>query len=262
MVTYADNVLTWVVHFLLIATRMTSVFVLSPILGRNNIPSMAKIGLSVLTAFILINLYPPAQSYPFDNLPSLLLAIVLELMVGLVIGFGVLAFFHIMHIAGQIIDVQIGFSMSQQFDPSSGGQVSVSGTLLNLVFIECFLVADGIPTLIHIMGRTFEVIPVGKGVAAPELAWVALESFSLCFTLAINIAMPLLASALLCEIALGIIVRTAPQMNVFVIGIPIKVIVGLVMLAMSVPIFVSVTNSLFDHMYDTVNDLLTLMVPG
>jgi flagellar biosynthetic protein FliR len=261
MPSFADNTLLWLVQFLLILTRMTSVFTLSPILGRNNIPTFGKIGLSLMTTFILIQFHPPGPGLVTDSWQFLVIAVLRELLVGFVMGFGTILFFNIVYGAGQIIDMQIGFTMSQQYDPSSGSQVAVSGSLLNLIFVECFLLADGIPTLITILNRTFDVIDVGQGVLPQAILYTALDGFVSSFILSVNVAMPVLASALLCEIALGIIVRAAPQMNVFVIGIPIKIIVGLFMLALMVPVFVFMTSTLFEKMYDTVDQLLVMMIP-
>ena len=262
MTAFTDAGLIWLVQFLLILTRMTAMFVLSPILGRNNIPSLAKIGLSLLVTFMLINFYPPAApDYPFDTPLAVAGAVLLELIVGFVLGFGTILFFNVVHMAGHIIDVQIGFAMSQQFDPGTGMQVPIVGSLLNLMFVQCFLIADGIPTLVGITGRTFQVIPVGGAVVSPALAMAVVDAFLRCFVLALNIAMPVLASAMLLEIGLGIVVRTAPQMNIFVIGIPLKVVVGLISLFLCIPVFVALTGGVFDRMYETIDMLFMHLVP-
>jgi flagellar biosynthetic protein FliR len=257
----SDASLAFLVTLLLVFTRFSAMFILSPLLGRQSIPNAAKLGVSLMAALMLVTLDPPGDTTPFDNLPLLLGAVASELLAGLVMGFGVLVFFNIVYTAGHIIDMQIGFAMSQQYDPAVGVQVPVAGSLLNLILTLCFIIADGIPTLIAVMARSFSVVPPGTAAFPAGIAYVALEAFCNCFILSLNIAMPLLASALLAEIALGIIVRTAPQMNVFVIGIPIKVIVGLVTLLITVPMFLTVTGNLFDMMYDAVELLLTELLP-
>ncbi len=260
-ISYQDSAITWVVHFLLITSRISAMFILSPILGRANIPQAAKVGFSILMAFIMISLHPAPADYPFESVWTLAVAVLLELLIGFIIGFGTILFFDVVYTAGQIIDMQVGFSMLQVYDVSAGAQVPIAGTILNLVFVECFLLSDGLTTLISILAQTFYAIPVGAVSFPPEIMEVALESFSKSFVLSLNVCMPVLASALLAEIALGVIVRTAPQMNVFVIGVPIKVILGLVMLAAMVPVFVQATQGLFDLMYDTIDELLVTMMP-
>jgi flagellar biosynthetic protein FliR len=262
MITNTDGVLIWLVHFLLILTRMTAMFVLSPILGRSNIPNVAKIGLALLTSFMLINFFPPVvEGYPYDNPIALTGAVILELIIGFVMGFATILFFQTLQTAGYIIDLQIGFALAEQFDPGTGIRMPIAGSILNVMFVQCFLLADGIPMLLAIMGRTFEVIPIGGAVIDPRIAMVAVEFFAGTFLLAVRIAMPVIASALLCEIALGIIVRTAPQMNIFVIGIPIRVIVGLVALLLCIEPFVLATDWFFEEMYTAIDNLYVHMIP-
>ncbi len=261
MITLTDNMLAWFVQLLLILTRVSAMFVLSPILGRQNIPAMLKLGFSLLMALIMINFYPPAAPYPFDNTIALLLSIFSELMVGFIIGFITIMFFTIVYTAGHIIDMQIGFTMAQMYDSSANTQMPISGGLLNVVMIQCFLVSGGLTKLIGIVMKTFDYIPVGGAFFPPSLAGMALDTFVNCFVLSLNVAMPVLASALLAEIGLGIIVRTAPQMNVFVVGIPIKVILGLLMLFLMTPFFVTATGPIFDMMYEAIETLTGGMIP-
>lgn len=256
-----DAFLSWVVQLLLILTRMSSFFVLSPLMGRQNIPAAAKVGLALLTSFILINFNPPPDVYPYAELMPLALAVLSELIVGLVMGFITILFFNIVYAAGHIIDMQIGFSMAQVFDPVSSSQVPVAGSLLNLVLILSFVASDGVTNLMAVLARSFTHIPVGGAFLKPELAWLAAETFSRCFILSINVAMPVLAAALLTEVALGIVVRTAPQMNVFVIGIPIKIIIGLLMFSLTIPIFTAMTGSLFEQMYGAIELMFGGMAP-
>lgn len=236
-------------------------FILSPLLGRTAIPNTAKVGLALLTALIIINYNPPAADFAYSELWPLLGAVIRELSVGLVMGFVTILYFNIVYAAGHIIDMQIGFSMAQTFDATIGGQAPVSASLLNIIMMTSFVFSDGITKLIHTVAVTFDQIPVGSALIAPELAETATDLFAKCFILSVQIAMPVLASALLTEVALGVIVRTAPQMNVFVVGIPIKVIVGLIILAFMIPIFVMATGGLFDQMYYAMDSLLGGMIP-
>ena len=256
-----DSFLSWVVQLLLILTRMSALFVLSPLLGRQSIPAAAKVGMALLTSFILINFNPPPPVYPYAELFSLAGAVFSELIVGLVMGFITILFFNVVYAAGHIIDMQIGFAMAQVFDPVSSSQVPVAGSLLNLVMVLCFILSDGITRLIEVLARSFAQIPVGGGIFRVELVPLVTETFSRCFVLSLNIAMPVLAAALLSEVALGIVVRTAPQMNIFVIGIPIKMIIGLFMLFLTVPALVAATGSIFEQMFGIIDSMFGGMAP-
>jgi flagellar biosynthetic protein FliR len=256
-----DYFLSWVVHFLLIVTRISALFIMTPLLSRQNIPNPAKIGLSLLMAAIVINFAPPPVIYPYNDLYSLGFAVLRELMVGLIIGVVTLFFFNIVYTAAHVIDIQIGFSMAQTFDPAIGAQAAVTSTLLNFVLVVSFVLTGGFTQLIRTITRTFEVIPVGGGVFRPEAIQLVIDIFIRCFALAVQVAMPVLASALILEVALGIIVRTAPQMNIFVVGIPLKVLIGLIVLMLMLPVFAVFSERIFSELFENIDRMLGGMIP-
>jgi flagellar biosynthetic protein FliR len=256
LISNVDYFLSWVVHFLLIVARLSVLFVFSPILARRDIPGLVKVGLSLLLAVIVINFHHPAQAYPYDNLYALAFAVIAELSVGLVIGFITSLFFNLVFTAAHVMDLQIGFSMAQMFDVSVGGQVAVTSGFLNFILIVSFITSGAFTTLIETMVLTFERIPVGMGILRPEAVELVVEVFLRTFAMAVQVAMPLLASALLLEVALGVIVRTAPQMNVFVVGIPLKVFLGLIVLALMLPVFANFTRIIFDWMFEYIYEML------
>jgi flagellar biosynthetic protein FliR len=260
MVSNVDYFLSWVVHYLLIVTRLSAVFVFSPLLARREIPAMLKIGLSLLVAAIVIQFTPPPLAYPYNNAFSLALAVIAELSVGLAIGVVTLFFFNAVYTAGHVMDMQIGFAMAQMYDSSVGGQVAVTSGLLNFVLIVVFVTSGAFTQLIVTMTNTFEIIPVGMGIIRPEAAFLMIEVFVRTFAVAVQIAMPLLASALILEVALGVIVRTAPQMNVFVVGIPLKVFLGLIVLMLMLPAFTAFSNTLFSEMFVYIDQMLGGMI--
>jgi flagellar biosynthetic protein FliR len=253
LISNTDYFLSWVVHYLLIVTRLSVLFVFSPLLARRDIPGLVKIGLSLLLAAIVINFSPPPQAYPYNSIYALAFAMIAELSVGLVIGFITSLFFNLVFTAAHIMDLQIGFSMAQMFDVSVGGQVAVTSGFLNFIVIVSFVTTGAFTTLITTMVRTFQLIPVGMGILRLEAVDLIIEIFIRTFAMAIQTAMPLLASALLLEVALGVIVRTAPQMNVFVVGIPLKVFLGLIVLALMLPVFATFTRYIFETMFDYID---------
>ena len=251
----------WITHFLLFVVRMSALFILSPIFGRANLPNMLKILLSVMVSFIAIQFYPPTGELPL-SLPHFALAIAGELLTGLVIGYVTTMFFSIVFTAGQTIDTQIGFGMVQIYDVQTNSQIPVAGSLLNLVLLESFLLTDGHIKLIGMLFETFEYVPVGHVQLRPELGSYMLRGFIEVFVLSVNVALPIIASGLVAEIGLGIVVRTSPQMNIFVLGMPIKVILGLIMLGVVLPVFVGFTNTIFERMFMFLGEIFSTMVPG
>jgi flagellar biosynthetic protein FliR len=247
------DIVAWALQFALILIRMAGLFLLSPIWGRANVPGSLKIGLALALTFILINFYPPGAMPLSDTVVGYVLLCTGELLVGLILGFVTTLFFSIAFTAGQIIDMQTGFGMVQVYDVQQNIQIPIAGNLLNLVILLCFMLAGGHLRLIEILAHTFEVLPIGHIVLDQRLPLVMLDGFARTFGLAVQVAMPVIAAGLLAEISLGVIVRTAPQMNVFVIGIPLKTLIGLLMLCFIVPVFVNLTNPLFDEMFAYVD---------
>jgi len=248
----------WASQFALILIRMSGLFILSPIWGRANVPNPLKISFTVILSLILINFYPPVAGL-YDNLVGFVLLCVGELLIGLALGFVTTMFFGIVFTSGQIIDMQIGFGMVQVYDVQQNIQIPITGNLFNLVILLCFILTGGHIRLIEILFHTFETLPVGHVTLDERLPAVMLEGFVRTFVLAVQVAMPVIASGLLAEISLGIVVRTAPQMNVFVIGIPIKTIIGLVMLTLVIPVFTYFTSSIFDEMFNFVGQAFSAL---
>ena len=242
----------WAAQFALILIRMSGLFLLSPIWGRANIPALLKTSFAVVLSLILINFYPPGEAL-YGNLVGYMLLCSGELLIGMALGFVTTMFFSIAFTAGQIIDMQTGFGMVQVYDVQQNIQIPIAGNLFNMVMLLCFLLTGGHLKLIEILFHTFESLPVGHVTLDERLPIVMLEGFLRTFVLAVQVAMPVIASGLLAEISLGIIVRTAPQMNVFVIGIPIKIIIGLAMLALIVPVFVHFTGPIYDEMFSFID---------
>lgn len=248
----------WVTHFLMFVVRMSALFIISPIFGRANIPAYVKVLLSVMVAFIAIQFYPPPAELP-PTLLHFVLAIMGELLVGLTIGYITTMFFGIVFTAGQIMDTQIGFGMVQIYDVATNAQMPIVGTIMNIVMIQSFLLTDGHLRLIRMLFATFEYLPVGRVAFNQSIGELMLRGFVQTFVLSVNVAMPIIASALVAEIGLGIVVRTSPQMNIFVVGMPIKTILGLVMIGVVIPVFINFTNTIFDQMFNFIDVVLPIM---
>lgn len=246
--------------FLLVMLRVTSLLFVSQIFGRKNLPNIAKIGLCFMVAYIIYVARP--QSAPeYQGALQYAMLCAKELIFGLVLGFVTQLFFTLTYTAGHFMDMQMGFSMVNVFDPQSNVQVPVTGNLLHLVVLIVFFTVDGHLRLMEMIYATFITVPVGLVSVSPALAGVAVSLFAKTFLLAVNVSMPLVAAGLLAEVSLGIIVRTVPQINVFVVGLPLKVLLGLLMLVVILPIFVNFTNTLFDEMYVGIELMFRGLVP-
>ncbi len=234
--------------------RVSGLIFPSPIFGRTNVPNIVKIGYCACIAMMFFMSAPQIaeQMQAFDYGGDILLYILLcakELLFGMVLGYVLNLFFQLTFTAGQMIDMQMGFGLVNVFDVQSNLSIPMIGNFLNLLMLIVFFAVRGYERLIRIMALSIEKIPIGAATFNPDIGWVALELFVQAFMLAVIIAMPIIASGLLGEACFGIMMRMVPQMNAFSIGIPIKVILGFLVLFAVIPVYVAFMPQVFDQMY-------------
>ncbi|UOO37314.1 flagellar biosynthetic protein FliR [Oscillospiraceae bacterium CM] len=240
-------------YVMLMFVRISGLLISSPIFGRRNIPNIAKIGFcAVLTAVFMAGLPAPDTYAVYDNLVVYALVLVRELAFGVAMGFVLTTMFNLTMTAGAIMDYQIGFSMASIYDAQNNAQTPITGSLFNIMMILLFFLYDGHLKLIDLIWRTFTAIPVGAAMAPAEILWVAAEVMTKSFVLSVMVAMPVLAAGIMMEFALGAIIKTVPQMNMFVVGIPIKIVVGLVVLLMTFSLFAVVTKDIFSTIFSQI----------
>jgi len=256
-----ESLMNQFIVFLLVFIRMTSLFVISPIFGRQNMPSYLKIGLALFTTFII----GPLLSYvniEYNNLLEFTLIIIKEFMVGIIIGYVSYLVFSSLYVAGQIIDTQIGFGMVNVLDPKSNIHVPLVGNFLYIFVILIFLMANGHHVLFSAIVKSYSIIPINSLSFTKELIHNLIAIFSESFLMAVKIAFPIIAAVLISEVALGILARTVPQMNVFIVGLPLKIAIGLLSLLIILPGFSSILDYLFDTMFAYISIIMKSMVKG
>ncbi len=248
-----------VVAFILVLMRVAGLFLTSPIFSSNTIPAQVKAAWTLLVAFIIF----PLVDYSSVVLPQLgvpfALAVTRELMVGFVIGLGAYLIFVGIQMAGQLIDIQMGFGLVNVVDPITSTQVSVMGQYYYMVATVVFLAVDGHHLLIRGLMQTFDVIPLGQAHFTPALTDKMNELFSQVFFIAFKVGAPVIGALFITNLALGIIARTVPQMNVFIVGMPLNVMVGLTVVAMSMSFFVYVLQDMFHGLYRDMAILIQTM---
>lgn len=247
--------------FLLIFVRMTGLFVVAPIFGRRNIPTYFKIGFSFFMALIVVNtitLQAPAYN---ESIFAYAALIAKEFIVGLTIGFIAYLVFTAIYVAGEIIDMQIGFGVVNVIDPMSNIQVPISSNLYFIISMLVFLAVNGHHVLIKALYESFNAIPLGSAIFDAGLTDLLLSMFGSIFFIGFKIAAPVVAAILITDVALGTISRMVPQLNVFVIGMPLKIFVGLVVMLVTIPMFIFVLDSLFKIMDGSVLEYIKEIGP-
>lgn len=234
--------------FSLIMMRMAGFVLLNPILGRNSIPMIAKSGFILVLTLLL---YPFSQGEALEVSSALEYGILLmkEFVIGYFLGFVIQLFSMVITFAASVIDFQMGISMAMIYDAQNNAQIPLSGSIYNAFFMLLFFASDGHLAMMKILLTSADVVPYGQVAFTSHAFWAMLDIFSECVVMAMKFAFPILAAEFIVTMGLGILMKMIPQINVFVVQIQVKIIVGLVLF-----IF------LFAPMSDVLGDLITAML--
>ena len=244
--------------FIYILARMSGFVLFNPILGRSNLNGMFKSGLVLMLSVTMYGMVEQTVAVPTMTI-ELALHILLELMLGFLLGMVMQFFFYIPQMAGFVIDMQLGLSMNQEYDPGSKANLSVNGTVLNTLMTLLFFAANGHHTLLRIILTSGEVVPLGAVSLGNEALSAALQLFCQCTVLAIKLSLPILAAELVGQVGMGVLMKVIPQINIFVINIDLKVIIGLLLLLMLISPFSEFLLQIEADMLDSLRDILLLV---
>ena len=247
-------------YFLLMLFRVSGLIFPSPLFGRVNLPAPAKISLCLALTALFFIYRPFYLPIAYNSLLSFVFLCLCELLLGVSLAFVTNLFFTLAFTAGHMIDMQIGFGIVNVYDIQNNTQIPMIGNLLNLMLLLVFFGVNGHHRLISIIDATLVPLPLGHLTFNPQIGLVALEVFALSFTLGIMIALPVIASGLVLEICFGVIVRTVPQINMFVVGIPLKLLVGFVILLFALPAFMGFSETVFSEMFSGVEKMFATFI--
>ncbi len=218
--------------YALMLVRVATLFSVAPILGNAAIPVQVKAAASMVVTLLLFLAFRGGHgTYPVPgNILSLASAVGGEAFAGLIIGYSAYLLFSGLEMAGEIVDIQIGFGLVNVIDPAGGQEVSILGQFYYIVAMLFFLAIDGHHALLKALGDSFSILPPGSvlwfreaGHAGPLLA----DFFTRLFGIALQVAAPGIAVLFLTNLAMGLLARTMPQLNVFIVGMPLNIVVGL-----------------------------------
>ena len=244
--------------FLMILIRIASFMSVAPFFSMSNTPQRVKIGLSVFVA-MLVYTAVPVEIPPYSTVAEYGFLIVKESVAGILIGFSAYLCSSAILFAGRMIDMEIGMSMASMFDMTTRTQVSVSGNLYNYLLLIMLVITDMHHFLLGALVDSFQVIPIG-GIKMEGLYGTMLGFFGDYFSIGLRIMLPVLAVTLILNVILALLAKVSPQMNMFAVGIQIKVLVGLgvmFLLAGSIP---SMSDFIFSKMRMMVSQTIKGMM--
>jgi len=243
-------------YFILIVLRVGGLVLASPIFGRVNVPNIAKLGLVLTLSFLFLTIFPQTVAIEYSSFLGFLLVCAGELLLGMALAYVTNIFFSLVAFtAGQLIDMQIGFGIVNVFDAQNNTQVPMMGNVLNIMLILMFFAVDGHLKLIEMIYLTVDRMPIGTLVISPAIGITALEIFMRAFTLGVMMALPIIASGLTLEIAFGMMMRAVPQIHMFIVGIPMKMLVGIIIFTVTLPVFGAFSNRIFSELFSGIENM-------
>lgn len=248
-------------NWLLIFCRITAFLLASPVFSTRGVPAQWKIGLAAIIAFLTfasVGLKEPAD---IDGL--FVISIIREVLVGLLLGFTAYLFFTVVQIAGAFIDIQMGLGIANVIDPMTGAQSPIIGNFKFIISILLFLSFNGHHYLFDGIIKSYQWIPLTNELFARiqqgSVHEFLLRSFSDVFGLALQMSAPLVVALFLTDVGLGILSKTAPQFNIFVVGVPIKIIAGFLLLILVLPGFIFLFQDLFGMLFRALDLLVNVI---
>jgi len=223
--------------FLLVMLRTTGLFLIAPVFSHRTIPKLVKVGLLISLSLLFVPTLS-ADSVPLmESFWQLAGMAAKEILVGFIIGLLFRLIFMAAKTAGSMIGYQIGFALVSMPDVEEGGQVTILGSFWFLVAMLIFLSIDGHHLVLTAFADSYEVIPPGMVYLASQVGELIIKYTAYVFIIALKMAAPVMITLFLTDMALGTIAKTMPTMNVFFVGFPIKIGVGLMVMALSLPVF-------------------------
>lgn len=251
-----------IIFFMLVLSRVAGIFAALPVFGGRRMPLRIKAVTVTMIALVCF----PALSVSMPQVPSdafsLALLALSEIMIGLTLAFITQIVFAAVEFSGQIIGMQMGLTISSILDPSQGTQTQIMSVLQTLFATLLFLSLNIHHQFIRAIMDSFKAIPLGGWQMSGELVNFLVMRTADIFIIGIRLAAPVMVALLLTTVALGIMARAFPQMNIFMISMPLNIGLGLVILSMTLTIFFHVLEVSFGHLSAQIAALFRLMAKG
>lgn len=246
--------------YLLILIRISSFIMAAPFFGYQTIPTKVKFAVSMILTLVVIQAVP-VVSLEYTGIIGFSALILKECVVGIVLGFMCNICMYIVAFAGQIMDMEMGLSMASMFDPVTRVQVSISGNLYTYLVMLVMLASKMHYYVLRAIIDTFEYFNIGQAVFTGNLVQMAIDFIGNYFLVGFRIVLPVFACMLVINIVLGVMSRAAPQMNMFVVGMQIKVMAGIVILLIIVATIPTVAEFVFDKMRQVTVEVYQSFMP-
>ncbi|MCL2107898.1 MAG: flagellar biosynthetic protein FliR [Oscillospiraceae bacterium] len=246
-----DLILYNFVGCLIVFARVTGIFTFNPIFGRQNLPMRARVMMSIAITVCMLAAMGGTTHYVPPSIIAFVGVLILEALLGFAFGFFMHLVMTTLLYAGEITDNKMGLMMANVMDPGSGIQAAVFANFYTYLFLIYFFVTNSHIQYIRLFALSYSIIPVGFQVTlnTHEIIYHIIQFFGTSLELALKLAMPILAAGMITEISVGIIMKAVPAIQVFILSIPLKIILGLFMVLSLVRVISWFIDKLFDTMW-------------
>lgn len=228
-------------------SRISAFLFMLPVFGNRSVPLPAKIGLSVFVSILLLSMMRGSVRELPDETISFILVIVKEVFVGITLGFTTKFLVAGVQMAGELVGIQMGFGVARVMDPGFQTQVSIIAEFQIVLMLLFYLTLNGHHFLLNGLFQSYESIPIAKSFIGGGIGRHVVDMAAGMFQAAVKIGAPVIVTLLLLNIALGIIARTVPQMNIFIVGLPLRLGVGFLALAVTVTLFLHLFRNIWSR---------------
>lgn len=242
----------------MILVRISGFVFTAPFFGLKNVPFRVKVGLSLGLSVIMLY-STPYEPLQYNGVIGFALLVAGEVLAGVILGFLANICYQILAMAGQLMDMEIGFSMVNELDPVTSAQVTVSGNLYSYAVMLMLMITYMHHYLLDALIDSYIAVPVGAVAINPLIYSVAVGFIKDYFVLAFRIVLPVFAAMLIVNTVLAILAKVAPQMSMFVIGMQLKVLIGLAVMVIMIKMLPGIAELIFDKMMEVMREAIVYL---
>lgn len=257
-----DTLYTNFTGFILVLCRTTGIFTFNPIFSRNNTPNNIKAFMSIVLAVVMSASMGSTPAPEFTGVIGFAFVIIRELFIGIVFGFFTNLILTVLLYAGEIMDTEVGLGMAKAYDPGTGVTMPVFGNYYYYLFVLYFFITESHLAYIRLFKLSYDMIPIGYGFTdnTLDLVLIVVMYFGTVLELALKFAMPLLAVELIVEVCMGIIMKAVPTIQIFVLNVQLKLIIGFITIIAAAQPMSEFIDKMFGYLWENLNTAVTHFV--
>ena len=247
--------------YLLVLVRVSALVMTAPFFSYNSVPVRVRAAMSVFLSLVLIPIIPVID-LNYAGVVGYSVLILKETLIGFTLGFMCNMCFFIVGFSGQLMDMEMGLSMASMFDPMTNTQISATGNIYNYLLMLMMVVTNMHYYIVRAIADSFTYFNIGKAIfPIADIKNLVVDFIGSYFIIGFRIILPVFCCMLLINVVLGVLAKAAPQMNMFVIGLQIKVLVGLIVLVLILQSFPRVADYIFDEMKEVITNVIHVFTP-